>query len=253
MKKIQSARSKPNGIVFYSTRIPAMGIDVTIEPDGKINAEPSVVVFEDVLNFFGGGLLSDYKLNKWVTLLLDLILIAVAVTLKNVWYISAAIFFSIFASHKLYQSLVYCYAMKFGKLKSLARFHAAEHMAVNAYNAKGTIPTMEDLKNASRLSNACGSRPLLEGWFVPTVISLELITLGPMGGWLYFFALAITFAVLKLMKGELLFLQYMVTNSAEDTELKVALEGLKAYEEMEDSFESDCTCGLRFRCVIIEE
>lgn len=129
---------------------------------------------------------------------------------------------------------------KNGSLVSLAKFHSAEHMAVNAYEQLQRIPTLGEIKRFSRFSKGCGFMLIMHR--IVTHLSVIILLLFAIGGNMsaYYFALAIipAFMIIAWHKGWFKFLQVFFTAPPTDNELEVAIEGLKNFEEMEKALNS---------------
>ena len=121
--------------------------------------------------------------------------------------------------------------------KEFFKYHAAEHMACNAYKALQRVPTINEIREYSRFDCNCGTNITTE-----IIIIFPLMSLAEK---LYFFyncspiALVIMTGVIPISYlvldryGYLNFLQYFTTEKPDKIELLVAIEGLKMWEEKE--------------------
>ena len=183
------------------------------------------------------------KLKKWHVLaaisVFDIFLIGFCFLVKNVLLIALSIYFALFVSFDFLDLALTSYLMKSknGSLVSLAKPHAAEHMAINAYEQLQRIPTLDEIKNFSRFSKDCGFMIILSR--IMTHLSVIILLLFAISGNMlaYYFALAIipAFMVIAWRKGWFKFLEVFVTAPPTDSELEVAIEGLKKFEEMEEA------------------
>lgn len=115
------------------------------------------------------------------------------------------------------------------------KFHAAEHMIVNAYRKLHRVPSIEELRKYSRFNSLCGTNlslailffciPYLIGYFFKLDYSL--------------YAMIIIILELSLPLGLFNFVQVFVTKKPTDKELNVAIEGLKAWIENEQKAENE--------------
>lgn len=121
--------------------------------------------------------------------------------------------------------------------KEFFKYHAAEHMACNAYKALQRVPTINEIREYSRFDCNCGTNITTE-----IIIIFPLMSLAEK---IYFFyncspiALVIMTGVIPISYlvldryGYLNFLQYFTTEKPDEIELLVAIEGLKMWEEKE--------------------
>lgn len=149
------ASSKENGIIFRSNYIPAV-YNVTEQEDGSISTEMlpkkhTIFRFDDK---------SESKKKYYLVFILISIILAIATALifKDFSLFTAISFFIINAYDDLFSFLWVVYIMNSSpRGKSLARYHAAEHMVIRAYEKYRRIPTIEEVNNTSRFSRSCGS------------------------------------------------------------------------------------------------
>ena len=238
--RFTNASSEKDGIVFYSNRIPGMGVISTVLPNGSIRAEPIPAVVKDCLEALNGdGPLKDYLVNKQTVILIDTLLIVAAIISTKFWWIFGAFYFAFATSQDFIQSMVLIATLKLGKSKQLARFHAAEHMSLNAYRSLGRVPTLEEIKKYSRFSKYCGSRDMLESSCFNSLLILIFIIFES-NNLIPLIILGVLMLILKLTHTPVFkvlgFLQILVTNKPTDLELNVAIEGLKELEKFEDDF-----------------
>ena len=252
-KHINTARSKSDGIIFYSNQNPLLGVQAVVKPDGTIKSGPIVSIVEDIFGAFGGGSLKNYVLSLDIVLIMNLLLLGFSFATTNTWIILGCIYFILFASKHFYQFIVFSYAIKFGELRSLGQFHSAEHMAVNAYNKLGRIPTLSELKKFSRFSDDCGSQQIIWDTVYNTALSLVILFVGPLNSWIYISTFIGTVLILHLARrfNLLKFLQVCFTNSPSNVELLVAIRGLIEFEQLEGNIESDCGESIVFMNLFI--
>lgn len=237
-KCIMHARSSKNGIIFYSNSFPLICSKTFRDSSGQIH---SIVIPGELVDYIGTVNGEKRKLKNWhvfaVLTTFDILLISFCLLIKNFFLVALSIYFSLFVSFDFFNLILSSYLMKSknGSLVSLAKFHSAEHMAVNAYEQLQRIPTLGEIKCFSRFSSKCGFMPIVGR--IVTHLSVIILLLFAIGGNMsaYYFALAIipTFMVLAWRKGWFEFLQVLVTTPPTDSELEVAIEGLKNFEEME--------------------
>lgn len=244
--RIRMARSRENGIVFYSNIYPNFGINAIINESGEIQTDPIYIPLIENKRSTIKKIFTKkdiLKIGK-LTVVIDVLLIILSLLAKNFWVSFAAIFFSIMSSLEFFImiKIVYEIKSKNGKLRSLGRFHAAEHMVINAYNKYKRVPTFEEVKKSSRFSKYCGSNKIICENVLFLSISINLAIIGIIGnGFIkyifYFIMMCIAFIVIiGYLKGWLNFFQCFSTTPPTDKEIEVAIEGIKAFEELEKYF-----------------
>lgn len=246
-KKIKSARSKKNGIVFYSNTFPQLGIETTINSDGNIQSILTTKKLELYYDSFGTLREKSTKPKKWKVIILDVIIILLCLLISffsgNFGFVVAAIYFCISISFKFFDLIQSCYNLKSkkGTEYSTSAFHAAEHMALNAYEKLQRIPTLEEIRNFSCFHRYCGSRFIFSRILAFLMLCLSMAFFAVNYSLLYFISigLIIVFIIVSDKCGLLKFLQIFVTNRPSDKELMVAIEGLKKFEFMEDYFQNE--------------
>lgn len=234
MKNIIEARSKENGIVFYSNLNNWIGYEVYREKTGRIENQ---IVFTKLDEFFQMEENKDKKVNSWLIVFLDAILISIGVMLKSVSVIVGALYFSLTISNLFFNAAkcVFEIKSKNGTNYSLGKYHSAEHMAIAAYESMQKIPTIEEAKQFSRFSKECGSNEIISKTLFFTLLSIEL-ALGDVLIFPYDILIMIFTTIFIIIAGEkkwLRFLQVCYTNIPSDDELEVAIEGIRIFEYME--------------------
>lgn len=242
-KCIMRARSCLNGIVFYSNSFPLICSKTFRDSSGQIY---SIVISEESISRLETLNGEKPRLKKWHVFaaisVFDIFLISFCFFIKNVFLVALSIYFSLFVSFDLLGLILSSYLMKSknGSLVSLAKFHAAEHMAINAYEQLQRIPALDEIKSFSLFSKDCGFMLIMHR--IVTHLSVIILLLFAIGGNMsaYYFALAIipAFMIIAWHKGFFKFLQVFVTTPPTDNELEVAIEGLKKFEEMEEALNS---------------
>jgi uncharacterized protein YqhQ len=112
------------------------------------------------------------------------------------------------------------------------KFHSAEHMAVNALNHLGRIPTMEELKKHSRYHNYCGVNTHTSSIFLHIfVLIFSFISFIPIN-WISYLIIAIVLSLIS-NTGIFNFMQYWATDTPEDIHLQTALAALNVWAEHE--------------------
>lgn len=234
--RIEEARSRKNGIVFYSNSIPLIMVKSTINEKGEIRTRiiDEITDREEQLKEQNNEKSNFRKILIKAYLIDIIILLIMLFSQVDSRLFTGMVTFSIVGTHYLYKVLYNIYDIKY-KYKSLGRFHSAEHMVVNAYNKLNRIPTLEELKKSSRFSNHCGSNKINCIIIVFTFISFAGPFLIKMGIIKYLIIMILTPIIIMILFsiGAINILQVFVTNKPTDVELQVAMEGLKKYEDLE--------------------
>ena len=244
-KTIIQARSKKNGIVFYSNTFPLVGIETFFDDSGKVQSRLIPTHLDEVIDYLGRLNEKESKFKKRNVIIFDLVLIIISVIVfaftKNFRFVMASIYFSVTVSFDLFRVIESSYKMKLKSENghSTAKFHAAEHMAINAYEKLQRVPTLQEIKKFSRFSKDCGSRIILSRIFMLSMISLAMAFLSGDNGLLYLLVILLItlFMIFAVAKGWLVFLQVFITTKPSDDEIELAIEGLKEFENMEERLE----------------
>lgn len=250
-KKILRAQSKKNGIIFCSNVFSFIGLETFFNSSGNIQCRLIPAYLDELMDSLGVYIEKEPTFNRKGLIIFNIALITLSIIAfifsQNFGLVLAAIWFSIFVSFELYKFVKHSYEMKSknGKERSLAKLHAAEHMAINAYHKLQRVPTLEEVKKFSRFTPKCGSRKTFSRIFATFMITIVIATLFSYNSLVYSIALvAITiFSVLAEHYGWLIFLQVFVTSKPTDKELKLAIEGLKQFEIMEEAFNNQGIIG----------
>lgn len=244
-KHLGTARSRPDGVVFYSNLVPGIGITSIVSKKGEIIAKPSITFIQD---FLGAFVATDYKVSQKAIVIFNLCVgiatLIIAILSKNFWFGFGMFYFLAFASKNFLELIPFAFKLKFGneRMRSLGRFHAAEHQVKNAYRSikEDRVPTKEEVMASSRFSKYCGSVPLIRNFVIYTALPFEMIFLGGHHALAYTIALLMTITVLVLdIKFNILrFMQVLVTNKPTDLEIDVAMEGFRKFLELENKLEN---------------
>lgn len=238
-KYISEARSKKNGIVFYSNICPMIGTETFRDDSGTIHSRIILANLDKFIDYLGILNEKDKSFNKRIAIVFDAILISLCLLLsKNLCTVLAAIYFSVLASFDFFRFVEVVYQMKSkkGKERSTARFHAAEHMVINAYEKLQRVPTFDEVKKSSRFSKECGSRNIINKLCFYTLISLTIAFAAKLNSLVYCILIIsiFIFTVISKYTGWLRFMQVFITTPPSDSEIELAIEGVKAFEKMEE-------------------
>lgn len=256
-KTILEARSKRNGIVFYSNKNPFICYEVYIDEKGEIQKEQisrglSEIKDEDLRN-------AEYSkkmkiTEKRIKIAMAILGIISMILTKRVNIAFGIMYFSIIALKDLLYFTDSAYQLKCGRMQDLARFHSAEHMVSNAYTKVQRVPTIEEIKKASRFDRYCSSRIYINKILIFGMLSIVICLSGfiPMHIYLMLVAALFIFTIIQQKYNVFRFLQIFCTKKPTDREIEVAQEGIKFFEEMEEKMSNLFMGGgilLCFRCV----
>lgn len=246
--RIKKAHSFSNGIMFNSNHNPKYVVMATIDKDDNIKTK---WLSEQVAQVEEKSQNTEYEKKQFrlfsiflsfmstpIIVILLLHLIDVKHTFKFLRIFDGVmlpVFFICLVINVMVSSVVSCHFVK--ALTNTHKFHAAEHMIVNAYSKLHRIPYLDELREYSRFYTYCGTNIftiiLIHCIFLLIYLLLKL-------DFILCYILILTFDTLLLL-GLLNFVQVFTTEPPTDRELKVALEGLKVWLENEQkSDENDC-------------
>lgn len=134
------------------------------------------------------------------------------------------------------------------KIRSLARFHGAEHSVINAFYDLRRVPTLEEVKRYSMFSLRCGSLPQVSKLGITLISSIAVLF--PSYWNILALAILAVIAITLDKAGKLYFMEFLVVSKPKDAEYEIAIKGLsKAIQEMEENGEPE----IRSRAIISVE
>ena len=233
-EKIRLMKATENGVIFFPTTGNQAAM-CTIDENDKVHSK--VFTYSSIFDTFDFIDMKEFNdnLNIFKVLIFDAILIIISALFKNIDFIIAASFFSLFVSKKLFMLFKIIYEMKSkkGTAKTTAKFVGACNMVTNAYNDLGRVPTLEEVKEYSCYSYYCSMDYTFKRIIKNTFFSLIFFLFGlkiinPL--------LCLLFEVIFLLlldylfeHGHMLGLQSLVSSEPSDKELEVAIDGVKLY------------------------
>lgn len=232
--KIAHAHSMDNGIQFYSKRHKGYAAIATVDEVGNIKTEwATMKKYEKEKNKHDKS--ADRK--KIFIFILCALPFSTIFAILLEWAMSKEtmlgmrfLFFG-YASMLLGVFVISTYIER-KKTKNACKFHSAEHMVLNAYRKLKRVPTIEEIRQYSRLSNSCGTNVTTQMVMNFTLMFLCTFIRNP----LYSFIgmLSVNIIVLILLQcGFLNFLQKFTTIIPTDKELDVAIAGMNVWFENE--------------------
>ncbi len=233
---INTSRAVTDGIIHVSSILPLVCSKTYRDEEGKIKNIVYPQIFDSIFNSEFNELSAKLHIDMLVFVPINIFLFFFSIFFNSTRIAFFMLYFCAFVSYKFVIFVKMFFYLKF-RYKSIARYHAAEHMANNACRALGRIPTMEEVKHFSRFSKYCGSMSDIN-YLVLTLSSSLLI--------LFFHEQSLLIATLLLallyfigIKYRLFrFLQVIYTNKPTDADLEVAIESLKNYQEMENDIKN---------------
>ncbi|MBQ9280385.1 MAG: DUF1385 domain-containing protein [Clostridia bacterium] len=242
-KRISYAKSYPNGISISSSNYPEVSIKVYQDEDGKRH---HLILPTEYFDLFSQEIFEDkaFKTGRICILIFDILLILTLFLLKMYTQIIVAIFFAA-TSTKLADFIVAIYVLKHTKSgKDTARFHAAEHMSINAYHKYQRIPTITEIKHSSRFSDICGSVGFAKLALIPslfyTIYLLSQLLVQDHTARFILMTLDVVLTLFLLFSKKLFtYFQIFLTAPPTDNEIMLAIDVLKGYELFEKVFGVD--------------
>ena len=135
-----SGNSNKDGIVFRSSILPL-----------KVKA-----TYEDVHEVYITSEEQEIKdVKPWIIIAIDTMLLLLSIYFGDVNVIIGILYFILFSSLELIDLIYAIYQVKFGSCRALGKFHSAEHKAINAYRELKRVPSLEEVKKASRFHPNC--------------------------------------------------------------------------------------------------
>lgn len=143
-----------------------------VTKDGKVECDPEegskiydeVEEKEERLGELNGKLSFACSITAAILAIVSFILFLVS---NKYFHITASIAFFVQGSAKIMPVITKFFMRIFGneEVRTLCRFHSAEHAAINAYYDLGRAPTMEEIKEYSIFSYYCGIPEMIkDGW-----------------------------------------------------------------------------------------
>ena len=215
MRKDYWAQSVPDGIIFYSDLIPDLCIyakESRIDGPNKKNKETEESFLE-----------RNYELIFSIIAIVSLIAIIVLWNPCDAIRIIAS-FYGVMHMLPLLDAI-----LSYGT--QAKKYHAAEHMVLNAWRKTSSIPKIDDIRKFSRLSKDCGTCFIATKIFFSMLIFLFTSLLGIYV--LLFVPVLYTFTQLLRHLHFFNWVEYGVTKTPTNKELEIAIAGLTAIVERE--------------------
>ena len=239
LKRIRFMQASEDGVTYYSPTGNKIS-KATLKADGTIKKDIIATPFSTFPSYFINVKVLDDPITIVLFFVFNLPLLLLSGYLKSMWLFYTALFFTLFVSYRLFKLLFIIYHMKVSKcLYKTSKFMAASHMVTNAYKKLQRIPTLEEAKKFSRFSTAHTVALDLGSVFCRIVQFIGICFVPYFDGFKEWFLILILPIVIILISttGIFNFFQILVTSKPSDEELKVAIEGVKCYEFMEENME----------------
>ena len=221
--EIEEAQSMKNGIVFYSMRNEGMRIVTTIDKSNCINTK--IVTQKDLKEEFNIKQFMVYWLVEMIPTTIIITFLIMDKYFSAEWKTSLCILYP--AIMELWEFFVW------RPEEESKRFHAAEHMVINAYADLDRIPDIVEIRQYSRFHNQCGTNITTRRVIYILLFWIMLFTPITILGAIILFLLGRKIIKWLFSKGYLNFLQRFTTSEPTDKELMVAIEGMRAFIEYE--------------------
>lgn len=272
-KRIKSATSLDNGIIFYSDRIPQIGVKTFYDDNDEIQYT-YVSKYDEMLKTYNEAIKSNLGriyVTAHILIVFTGFLIYMYTENMAFWLLTLYIILT-----GTYENIIYMiislrdFKANKGKKHSLARFHAAEHKSINAYNKKCKIPTYDEIANASRFSKYCGSMIYFNKTFM-NIINCIFVYIFVANAWkIYiriksfltqmevttgYYVVLISIIIIIALSAQIIyltikhiivdysllqFMEVLYTEKPTKREIYLALNGLKNYEKMEKMIKEVC-------------
>ena len=235
LKQIRHMQAGQKGIAYFSSRGDKI-CTVSLDENGNILKDSFIPESPFFPEYFIRIKVFDEPTNIILFGLFNLPLFILAGILKNKQLFSFALLFMAFVSYRLFKLLFVAYHMKVSKrLYKTSKFVAASHMATNAYNKLQRIPTIEEARNFSKFSKHSHLTHIFDMILTHIFIELFMFIAPPLqfGQFMLLTCIAPILLSVLAFSGALNFLQAIVTTNPTDKEIEVAIEGIRAFEEME--------------------
>lgn len=238
--KLNSASSMDNGIIYYSKRHKWYRCVATVDEKGNITAKwlsmKEYWINKKVKELF--QMVSDFLI--YLLPLIPLLIVSYFVldwTYKYRPYLMQRITFLLYfltTVASLFSRTFKYWIKEKNNQQNMLRFHAAEHMSINAYAKLNRPPTIDEIKSFSRYSKNCGTNVVT--YYLLFFLGCFLCSFIPASHWKLTIAILIILAIslFVLIKLNLLnFMQAVTTASPTDFELELAVIGLRTWYENE--------------------
>lgn len=224
------AHSLNNGIAFYSNVNEEFASVIRINNDNKISTE-----WKPVLTLVQNSIKS-YRFAILIFIIMTIINFLLLEWLEKQSIISSIQNFLLLIGISIVT--LFIITTIFDKIKNpnLYKYHAAEHMVINAFYDLHRVPTLEEIKNYSRYSNSCGGNTISQLIFLCTALIISSCFENPyIIGAISLFGLILPVILTNL--GLFNFIQFFTTQKPTDKELNIAINGLTYWLDNEEKFD----------------
>ena len=240
MRDLRNAQSYENGIAFYSSILSDVFVYMSYDKDKKIQNKIYTNQGREFQNT--AERFKKHKSTiKNISLIIGILIMSLAAITNRTEIILSSFVFVMFVLENLVYMLFDAKTFRFKDketMYSLVKFHGAEHMAVNAYYRLKRIPTLEEVKKESMFSIRCGSLIRIRKVVYYSLTCLVILLLRfDLKTYLYGAAVLGIFSIIETNTNFLKVFEILFVSKPTDDELVLAIEGLKEFEKMEESFE----------------
>ncbi|MBQ8298691.1 MAG: DUF1385 domain-containing protein [Clostridia bacterium] len=240
-KHVQEAESNRDGIIFHSNTVQGMGVKTYFNEQNEICSITAPIQF--LRGIEQSKIKKTFKFSETkLQILLSGLIIILGILSASIHEFFISLFFTFFALPNLlsFFRVWYMYKRKSSPFYKVSQFHSAEHMVISAYAKLQRIPTLEEVKNSSRISKHCGSNSM----FLKLIYGVTLCIIYALFGGSNTLAYPIGLAILLLFcflctkyqvhRG----LQYLILSTPTDEQLQLSIEAIKNFESMEEKVEN---------------
>lgn len=233
--KIKSAASYPNGIAIRSVIAPKFSVKVFQDLKGNIH---HAVLYSNQTLLYSPFPFEDsyYQAARKVLYTLHTLIIILLLFFRLYGYATVALTFTLFLTKPLSNFMAELFVLNFVKDgKKNAKFHAVEHKMVNFYHKFRRVPTLSEIKKASRFTITCGSLDVLKpslsfiSLYLLLILSNELFQNFHVKLLAMFISALISLFLLGWGDYIFQYLEVFLTKKPTDTELLIGIEAIKSF------------------------
>lgn len=230
--KVESACSVSNGIIFFSNQKPECGVMAKRDKLGNICCEHIKV--DDLKE-------KRYDINDSFFIIksrITYLIMIVSIVISMFFFVEAKFYISLQIALGGFSFAIAFLLLTENFSKQSSKFHSAEHKVVNAFNQLNRIPTLEEAWSFSRFNKKCGTNSITHIFLDSTILFICTFIQNPILR--IVIPLCLIVLVFILAKFNLLrWGQFFTTLPPTDIELKLAINGLKEWLNLEEKYSKE--------------
>lgn len=244
-KRIPQASSTSRGIVFFSN-FNKQCIITTLDQNGNFltyQTSTNSPEFHNVVDPDPYEEKAIKNISK-ATIIFDIAITIISILLgflmKSIYPVFTTVFFIIFASKDFIKIAFVTYHYKIDKSQKnkASKLSGAKNKVINAYLKTQKVPTIMESKKFSRCLEGVTINKDFTSVFFYLILALSTAFIAPYHPLVH---IAICFALMLLyyfflFKGWNKIFQLLVTSNPSDKELQVAINGIEAFDQMENMY-----------------